>query len=246
MSFSKTRITAILLTLIAIAFIICSIELFIILMKVTAASGLTVGYWGCVATFSGVVIAGIALIGTIYAVVLQAKGGEITSWNIALTRLGEVYDYIQADKGLSKILTELPDEENKDEKTSYDLEIDKQEEVFFRNLFLSFEQIFVASNSLSLKSKEAWGRFLKNQLNKPTIRALFVKDSKDAKDYHQDFYNFVRGIKKSKFRIWIENHISRKRPETGHNEETLRYKNFCIHPKYYDIYTRRKKTLGQA
>jgi hypothetical protein len=45
--------------------------------------------WG---SWLGAFIAGIALVASGYAIVVQARHGESTSWSIALGRLGELYD----------------------------------------------------------------------------------------------------------------------------------------------------------
>lgn len=87
------------------------------------------------------------------------------------------------------------------------------DDVWLGSLFLAFEQIFVATNGLSEESKRVWRLYIRNQLNKPFIRATFVKDAIAAKDYHQDFWRFVRGKKDS------------NSPEG--------YKDYVIHPKYF-------------
>lgn len=61
------------------------------------------GGWLCV------LISGLALIGSVYAIIRQARQGESTSWNIPLARRGEVYDLAQSDEGLARMLTEPTD-----------------------------------------------------------------------------------------------------------------------------------------
>jgi GNAT superfamily N-acetyltransferase len=86
--------------------------------------------------------------------------------------------------------------------------------VWIGGLGLAFEQIYVVTNSLSLESKRVWRVYLKNQLNKPTIRAAFVADASSALDDHQEFWRFVRGTPRMR----------------GGN---IHYENHCIHPKYF-------------
>jgi RimJ/RimL family protein N-acetyltransferase len=147
------------------------------------------GSWG---SWLGSFIAGIALVASGYALVVQARHGESTSWNIALGRLGAIYDLAYKDPRLAKFLTEKSDPQGKVHISHDDLEVTAQERVWFGNLFLAYEQIFVATLALSAESRRVWRIYLKNQLNKPTIRALFVADAGSASDYHAEFYRFVR------------------------------------------------------
>jgi len=147
------------------------------------------GSWG---SWLGAFIAGIALVTSGYALVVQSRHGESTSWNIALGRLGAIYDLAYKNPRLSQFLTEHSDPKGKLRTSADDLEITAQERVWFGNLFLAYEQIFVASMALSPESQRVWRIYLKNQLNKPTIRALFVADARTASDFHADFYRFVR------------------------------------------------------
>lgn len=146
--------------------------------------------WG---SWLGAFIAGIALVASGYAIVVQARQGESTSWNIALGRLGELYDNAYTDPKLAQILVEAPDPECKSPLTLADINLSPQERVWLGNLFLAYEQIYVATLALSSESRRVWRLYLRNQLNKPTIRAVFVSDAEDAKDFHAKFYEFVRG-----------------------------------------------------
>lgn len=148
--------------------------------------------WG---SWVGAFIAGIALVASGYAIVVQARHGESTSWSIALGRLGELYDNAYADPKLARILTETPDPEVSNPLTVADIDLMPQERVWLGSLFLAFEQIYVATMALSSESRRVWRLYLRNQLNKPTIRAVFVSDAGDAKDFHAKFYEFVRGRK---------------------------------------------------
>jgi RimJ/RimL family protein N-acetyltransferase len=127
--------------------------------------------------------------------VVQARHGESTSWNIALGRLGDLYDSAFADPKLARILTEAPDLEARKPLSVADVDLTPQERVWLGSLFLAFEQIYVATMALSSESRRVWRLYLRNQLNKPTIRAVFVSDAGDAKDFHAKFYEFVRGRK---------------------------------------------------
>jgi RimJ/RimL family protein N-acetyltransferase len=148
--------------------------------------------WG---SWLGAFIAGIALVASGYAIVVQARHGESTSWNIALGRLGELYDNAFADPRLARMLTEAPDPSGAKPLTLADIDLTIQERVWLGSLFLAFEQIYVATMALSSESRRVWRLYLRNQLNKPTIRAVFVSDAGDAKDFHAKFYEFVRGRK---------------------------------------------------
>jgi RimJ/RimL family protein N-acetyltransferase len=147
------------------------------------------GSWG---SWLGAFIAGIALVASGYALVVQARHGESTSWNIALGRLGEIYDLAYKDPRLAQFLNEKSDPEGDVRRFVENVDITPQERVWFGNLFLAYEQIFIASQALSAESRRVWGIYLKNQLNKPTIRALFVADDESAADYRADFYSFAR------------------------------------------------------
>jgi RimJ/RimL family protein N-acetyltransferase len=166
--------------------------------------------WG---SWLGAFIAGIALVASGYAIVVQARHGESTSWNIALGRLGELYDNAFADPRLARMLTEAPDLSGSKPLTLDDIELTTQERVWLGSLFLAFEQIYVATMALSSESRRVWRLYLRNQLNKPTIRAVFVSDAGDAKDFHAKFYEFVRGRKS-------------KSKSAGHED-------WAIHPKFF-------------
>ena len=148
--------------------------------------------WG---QWLGAFIAGIALVASAYAIFIQARQGESASWNIALGRLGEIYDQAYANHRLASIICQPCDSAGKIEIDPDDVELSSGDIVWLGSLFLAFEQIFVATGALSQESRRVWQLYLLNQLNKPFIRAAFVKDACDAKDYHQDFWRFVRGKK---------------------------------------------------
>jgi RimJ/RimL family protein N-acetyltransferase len=139
-------------------------------------------------------VAGLALVGSVCAIVMQARQGESSSWNIALARLGQVYDLAQSNERLARVMAESPDLIHSSQTTDPDdVVFTPQETIWLGSLFLAFEQIYVATNSLRPESRRVWRLYLRNQLNKPTIRAAFVRDSTNAKDYHHDFWRFVRG-----------------------------------------------------
>ncbi len=177
--------------------------------------------WG---SWLGAFIAGIALVASGYAIVVQARHGESTSWSIALGRLGELYDNAYADPRLARMLTEEPDPSGSKPLTLADIDLTPQERVWLGSLFLAFEQIYVATMALSSESRRVWRLYLRNQLNKPTIRAVFVSDAGDAKDFHAKFYEFVRGRK------------SKSEPG-GHDD-------WAIDPKFFgDVASPRKSLL---
>jgi len=169
------------------------------------------GAWG---DWLGAFIAGLALVGSAYAIVIQAKHGENASWNIALARLGQIYDEAQKSETYSRVLTEEPDFSTKSSHLDPDnYSFSPEQKVWLGNLFLAYEQIYVATNSLSAESRRVWRLYLKNQLNKPTLRAAFVKDATAAKDFHNDFWTFVRGKPKKEKGV---------------------YKGFAIHPHFFE------------
>ena len=168
--------------------------------------------WG---NWLGAFIASIALVTSAYAIVIQARQGESKSWNIALGRLGELYDLAHKDPRLASIITEPSDPHGSRIVDPDDISPSPQETVWLGSLFLAFEQIFVETLALSPESQRVWKLYLKNQLNKPFIRAAFVRDSGDAKDFHNEFWRFVRGLPCSK-------------DKSG-------YLNYAIHPKFFKI-----------
>lgn len=164
--------------------------------------------WG---SWVGAFIAGIAMIASGYAILIQARHGESASWNIALGRLGEIYDQAYGNDRLSEILTEQTDPDGNNIHIDPDtLNLSPREIVWFGNLFLAFEQIYVATISLSHESQRVWRLYLKNQLNKPFIRAAFINDASNSKDFHQEFWRFIRG-----------------------NETLQGYKDYAINPKFF-------------
>lgn len=168
--------------------------------------------WG---SWVGAFIAGIALVASAYAIVTQARQGESTSWNIALGRLGELYDAAYNNPRLASIITESSDPFGNRIIDPDDAYLSPQETVWLGSLFLAFEQIYVATLALSPESQRVWRLYLKNQLNKPFIRAAFVSDAGNAKDFHYEFWRFVRGTPSDK-------------DESG-------YRNYTIHPKFFKM-----------
>ncbi|MBA3354127.1 MAG: GNAT family N-acetyltransferase [Blastocatellia bacterium] len=160
----------------------------------------------------GTFIAGIALVASAYAIVIQARQGESVSWNIALSRLGEIYDQAFPNQRLASIISQPSDAEGKLDLDPDDVDLSPTDLVWFGSLFLAFEQIFVATGALSDESRRVWRLYLKNQLNKPFIRAAFIKDAGNAKDFHHDFWRFVRGT---------------------HRRDGS-YHDWAIHPKFFE------------
>lgn len=169
--------------------------------------------WG---SWIGAFIAGIALVASAYAILIQARQGESTSWNIALGRLGELYDAAYKDPKLAAIIAEDSDPEGKKSIDPNDVSVSPQEKVWLGSLFLAFEQIYIATLALSPESQRVWRLYLKNQLNKPFIRTAFACDASDSKDYHNEFWKFVRGTSTKK-------------------NDSLAYKNYAIHPKFFNM-----------
>ena len=168
--------------------------------------------WG---SWLGAFIAGIALVASAYAIVIQARQGESMSWNIALGRLGELYDLAHKDPRLASIIVESSDPHGIRIIDADHISPTPQETVWLGSLFLAFEQIFVATLALSPESQRVWRLYLNNQLNKPFIRAAFVRDSGDAKDFHNDFWRFVRGV--------------------PCDIDASGYRNYAIHPRFFKM-----------
>lgn len=171
--------------------------------------------WG---QWFGAFVAGVAMVATAYAIILQARHGESASWSIALSRLGELYDKAQEDERLSRLLLEPADTDGVEMLDPDDLDLTPQQTIWLASLFLAFEQIYVATNSLSSESQRVWRLYLRNQVNKPTFRAAFVRDSTNARDYHQHFWRFVRGTPLP------------SSSATG----AIGYANYAIHPKFFE------------
>jgi len=197
------EITNAVFVLLLISFLSVSIGLFL--------NAESLGNWG---SWLGAFIAGIALVASSYAIVIQARQGESASWNIALGRLGELYDMAQNESNLAIIITEPTDPDGKVFSSPIETKPTPKEIVWLGSLFLAYEQIYVATLALSSESQRVWRLYLKNQLNKPFIRSAFVRDAMDAKDFHNDFWQFVRGFK------------------SLHNPSG--YSNYAIHPKFFD------------
>jgi GNAT superfamily N-acetyltransferase len=168
--------------------------------------------WG---TWIGAFVAGIAMVASSYALVLQAKHGESASWAIALSRLGQLYDQAYQDEELAEILVESSDPDGKLASCKGSRDFSNRQIVWLGSLGLALEQIYIATNSLSYESQRVWRLYLKNQLNKPTIRAAFVRDASSSQDYHQEFWRFVRGT------------------EHLRNGTTV-YENAAVDPKYFN------------
>lgn len=164
--------------------------------------------WG---SWLGAFISCIALVISSYAILIQARQGESTSWNIALGRLGELYDVAYKDARLASFIAEPSDPQGT--LAPVDIQLSPQENVWLGSLFLAFEQIYVATLALSPESQRVWRLYLRNQLNKPSLRAAFVRDALNAKDYHNEFWKFVRGI--------------------PCNRDPSGYRNYAIHPRYF-------------
>jgi RimJ/RimL family protein N-acetyltransferase len=168
--------------------------------------------WG---TWIGAFIAGIAMVASSYALILQSRQAESASWAIALSRLGQLYDQAADDETLSSILVESSDSRSSLPPTAGIRVFNNRHIIWLNSLGLAFEQIYVATNSLSAESKRVWRLYLRNQLNKPSIRAAFVADASSNQDYHQEFWRFVRGTPKSK-------------------GGSVHYENYSIHPLYFE------------
>ena len=146
--------------------------------------------WG---QWVGTFVASLALLGTVYAVITQVRQSETTSWSIALSRLGELYDLALIHSDLAQMLAESS-APHEDVQPLYPPETLKpKQRVWLGSLFLAYEQIFVATLTLSQESRRVWRIYLANQLNKPSLRAQFCRDAIAAQDYHQAFWRFVRG-----------------------------------------------------
>ena len=133
----------------------------------------------------------IALLFSAYTLVRQRYAAEMVSWNTALTRLGHVYDQAVQNDELAPLIEEHVDFDGK--QLAHVPHLTPKQNVWLANLFMAFEQIYIAVSGASRESQRAWQRFLRNQLNKPTIRAIFIRDVEYFSDYHQGFIEFACG-----------------------------------------------------
>ncbi len=151
--------------------------------------------WG---SWVGIFVSGLALLGTSYAVLTQIRQSETTSWSIALSRLGQLYDQALVNSDYAQMLVE-PSSPSIDTPPLYPPHsLTAEQRVWLGSLCLAYEQIFVATLSLGVESRRVWQIYLANQLNKPTLRAHFCRDAFTSKDYHHAFWEFVRGRKTRK------------------------------------------------
>lgn len=155
------------------------------------------GGWGA---WSGLFVSGLALLGTSYAVILQTRNVETTSWSIALSRLGTLYDLALANSDFAQILTETSGGDSDPQPLYPPYTLTAEQRVWLGSLFLAYEQIYVATLSLSDEARRVWRIYIANQLNKPSIRAQFCRDAVAALDYHNEFWRFVRGTARLEYR----------------------------------------------
>lgn len=166
-------------------------------------------------TWIGAFVAGVAMAASSYALILQSRQTESARWSSALSRLGQMYDQAADDESLSSILAESSDHENKVPPTTGAAVFNNRQIIWLNSLGLALEQIYLATNFLSPESRRVWRLYLRNQLNKPSIRSAFVADASSNQDYHQAFWRFVRGTRESRAGV-------------------IHYENHAIHPQYFD------------
>jgi RimJ/RimL family protein N-acetyltransferase len=157
------------------------------ILKFTHDYGALSGWGG----WTGIFISSLALIGTTYAVISQIGQSETTSWSIALSRLGTLYDLALKNSDFAQMLAE-PSVPLGDPQPLYPTHtLTAEQRVWLGSLFLAYEQIFVATLSLSSESRRVWQKYIGNQLNKPSIRAEFCRDGTLMQDYHCSFWQFA-------------------------------------------------------
>ncbi len=122
---------------------------------------------------------------------ITKQQAEKSSWNTALLRIGQLYDQAIVHKELAEIIFEPVDLDGS--VTSRYIQDGSKQAVWLSNFFMALEQVFVAMSGAGGESRRAWQRYLANQLNKPTIRAVFLADVEYFSDYHQDFIDFALG-----------------------------------------------------
>jgi hypothetical protein len=133
----------------------------------------------------------VALLVSGLSFLLNRRLAENSSWNTALTRVGQLYDKAADDDKLGDILREPIDLAGKNILPKFTAT--QKQDIWMANLFMAYEQIYVAISGARGDSKRAWLAYLKNQLNKPIIRAAFIRDAYDCDDYHQHFKDFCLG-----------------------------------------------------
>jgi RimJ/RimL family protein N-acetyltransferase len=152
-----------------------------------------------------------ALLLSLYTLFRHRFESETSSWTTALTRLAQVYDKAIDHPSFASVLTEKTDLHGDEEYVSaFPMPI--EQEIWLSNLCMALEQIFVAISGTSKESQAAWKRYLKNQLNKPTIRSFFLEDVRQSSDYHKGFLEFAcgTGFVNNEGEQWSESAIPKK------------------------------------
>ena len=142
---------------------------------------------------------------TLFRNLLQAN---TASWNTALTRIGQLYDQAVEDKEFASILLEEPDKDGNNPGNA--IVVTPKQDIWLANLFMAYEQIYVAMTGANRDSQRAWKKYLINQLNKPTIRVTFLRDESSFSDYHKNFIKFCLGKKKSNGDFTYTGHAIKK------------------------------------
>ena len=129
------------------------------------------------AAIAAVIVAAIAL-------ERNRRSAVATSWNLALQRLGQLYDAAMNDQSLASIILETSS-------STPQKVVTFKQDVWLGNLFMALEQVFVASQTLRRKAREPWERYILNQFEKPTIGHHFRQDLTVRGDYHGGFVELL-------------------------------------------------------
>jgi hypothetical protein len=127
----------------------------------------------------------------IHASTLQEAQAENSIWNIALTRIGQLYDQAAEKEELSRLIDEQCDIDGHN--LHIKIELTPRQDMWLANLFMALEQVFVSTAAAARDSQKAWKQFLKNQLNKPTIRTAFLLEIHESRAYYKEFAYFTCG-----------------------------------------------------
>jgi len=138
-----------------------------------------------------IIASGIALVLSIYTAIMQRSQAETAGWSTALARVGQLYDLAIEYDEFAALLDEPVDTEGR---IIYPMNcLTSKQGMWLSSLLLAFEQVYVAVSSSGTEAQRAWGQYLANQLNKPTLRGYFLRDMHDFSDYHGDFVEFACG-----------------------------------------------------
>lgn len=170
-------------------------SIFIILSFVLLCSGCAVFQKTKAEDITAIVISAIALsisasFGA-YTLITQRRQNENSNWNMALSRVGQLFDQATENEELANIIFEPVDLEGKE--LTGKSKLTSKEVMWMSNLFMALEQVYVTVSAAGAESKRAWKEFITDSLNKPTIRYALIDEMLSGNAYHRDFVKFTCG-----------------------------------------------------